>query len=75
MRRNFELFGAFICLDMTKRGINALLWPYCAVTMIDESDHICVACEGIVCGERQDMYAAQAAFLKEFAPDVPLLMS
>jgi len=68
MRRNFELFGSFICLDMMKRGINTLLWPYCAVTMIDESNHVCVACEGIVCGERQDMYAAQADFLKEFAP-------
>ena len=44
MRRNVELFGAFICLDMMKRGINTLLWPYCAVTMIDESNHVCVAC-------------------------------
>ena len=47
---------------MMKRGINTLLWQYCAVTIVDESNHVCVACEGIVCGERQDMYAAQADF-------------
>ena len=40
--------------------------------MIDESNHVCVAREGIVCGERQDMYAAQADFLKEFAPECSL---
>ncbi len=37
MRRNFELFGGYICLDMMKRGLNTLLWPYVAVTMYDEN--------------------------------------
>ncbi|KAL7524477.1 hypothetical protein ACHAWF_000965 [Thalassiosira exigua] len=36
MRRNFELFGQYISMDM-KRGINKLRWPYCVVTMNDES--------------------------------------
>ena len=67
-RPNFELLGAFICLDMMKSGVNNLLWPYSAITMLDEMNHICVACEGIVCSERQDMYAAQAILLKEYAP-------
>jgi len=40
--------------------------------MLDETNHVCVACEGIVCGERQDIYAVQTAFLKEFAPGRPL---
>ena len=33
---------------------------------------LCVGCEGIVCGERQDMYCAQARFLEEYAPGRPL---
>jgi len=47
MRRNFELFGGYICLDMMKRGLNTLLWPYCAVVMYDEHMKICIGCEGI----------------------------
>jgi len=58
---------------MMKRGINTLIWPYTAVTMLDKMNHVCVACEGIVCGERLDMYTAQASFLAEFAPGRPLL--
>ena len=57
MRRNFELYGGYICLDMMKRALNTLLWPYAAVTMFDEHHQICIACEGIVCGEKVDMYA------------------
>ena len=72
MRRNYKLFGSFICVDMMKRAINTLLWPYTAVTMLDEMKKFCVGCEGIVCGERQDMYGAQAAFLEEYAPGCPL---
>ena len=51
MRRNFELFGSSICLDMMKSGINKFLWPYIAVVMYDKANHICIACKGIVCGE------------------------
>ena len=72
MRRNFELFGSSICLDMMKRGISTLLWPYTAVVMHDDANHICVACEGIVCGERFDMYKAHASFLARYAPSLPL---
>jgi hypothetical protein len=53
---------------MMKCGINTLLWPYTAVVMHDETNHICVTCEGIVCGERLDMYTAQASFLAKYAP-------
>ena len=41
MRRNYELFGSFLCFEMMKRDINSLLWPYTAVTMLDE-DKMCV---------------------------------
>lgn len=72
MRRNFELFGSSICLDMMVRGINIFLWPYTAVSMYDKANHICVACKGIVCGERFDMYKAQALFLAKYATRRPL---
>ena len=74
MRRNYELFGSFLCFDMMKRDINTLLWPYTAVTMLDEAKQVCVVCEGIVSGERLDMYAAQSKFLSKFAPSRPLSM-
>ena len=72
MRRNYELSGSFFCVDMMKRGINTSLWPYTAITMLYEMKKVCVACEEIVCGERQDMYCAQADFLEEYAPGRPL---
>lgn len=72
MRRNFELFGGYISMDMMKRGINTLLWPYVAVTMYDENMKLCLACEGILCGERVDMYQFVADFLGESAPGRPL---
>lgn len=72
MRKNFELFGDYLCFDMMKRGLNTLLWPYCAVTMFTEMNKMCIACEGILCGERDDMYSFTANFLKEKAPGRPL---
>jgi len=72
MRKNFELFGDYLCFDMMKRGLNTLLWPYCAVTMFNEMNKMCIACEGILCGERDDMYSFTANFLKEKAPGRPL---
>ena len=72
MRRNFELFGDFIGMDMMKRGINTLLWPYFSVTMYDEMSKICIACEGILCGEREDMYQFACDFLGAASPKRPL---
>ncbi|KAL7545888.1 hypothetical protein ACHAWF_014596 [Thalassiosira exigua] len=72
MRRNFELFGGYVCMDMMKRGINKLLWPYSAVTMYDDTRKICLACEGFMCGERSDMYEFSARFLEQYAPGRPL---
>ena len=47
MRKNFELFGSFICVDAMKRDINTLIWPYMATTMYNEMNSVCVGCEGI----------------------------
>ena len=69
MRKNFELFGGYICLDMMKRGINKLLWPYTAVAMYDEERRVCLACEGFLCGERFDMYQFACQFLSDNSPN------
>ena len=68
MRRNFELFGDVIGLDMMKRGLNKLLWPYAGVAMYDENKQLCLACEGVLCGERFDMYKFIADFLRTSTP-------
>ena len=72
MRRNFELFGGYISLDMMKRGLNTLLWPYVAVSMYDEDMKLCIACEGILCKEKVDMYKLVADFTADSAPGRPL---
>ena len=68
MRSNFELFGDFIGLDMMKRGINTLLWPYFSMAMYDEMKKVCIGCEGILCGEREDMYQFACNFMAVNAP-------
>ena len=72
MRRNYELYGGYICFDMMKRGLNKLLWPYTAITMYDETGSLCLACEGFVHGERTDIYVAECRFLGKHAPSRPL---
>ena len=68
MRNNFELFGDVIGLDMMKRGLNKLLWPYAGVAMYDDMQQLCLACEGVLCGERTDMYKFIADFLATSTP-------
>ena len=58
MRNNFELFGSYISVDAMKRDINILLWPYMAVTMLNEMGNVCVGCEGIMLSEREEAYKA-----------------
>ncbi|KAL7525422.1 hypothetical protein ACHAWF_002523, partial [Thalassiosira exigua] len=72
MRRNFELFGSYLALDMMKKGMSSLLWMYLAVAMYDESKRICIGCEGMLIGEREDMYAFVASFLSKHSPGRPL---
>ena len=62
MRKNFELFGSFICVDAMKRDINTLIWPYMATTMYNEMNSVCVGCEGIVIGEREEAYNSMLDF-------------
>ena len=72
MRRNLELYDTMLFLDMMKRGINKLLWPYVAVSMLDEFMKVCISCEGIVCGERFDTYKFVVSFIVRHCPGLVL---
>ena len=70
MRRNLELFGHYLCMDMMMRGINTLLWPYTAIALMDEFGELCIGCEGVVCGETIDMYGFVCSFIRESCPNL-----
>eukprot|EP00956_Cyclotella_meneghiniana_P039965 scaffold183952_cov43-Cyclotella_meneghiniana.AAC.1 len=72
MRDNFERFGRYSALDMMKRGINTILWPYVAVSMYNELRKICMGCEGIVSGEKKQTYKFVSVFLGKYTPGRPL---
>ena len=67
MRRNYELFGDYVCFDMMKRNITTLGWPYTAIALYDENRQLCVCTEGFVSGEMIDIYIAMGTFLKKHA--------
>ena len=68
MRDNFEKFGGYVSLDTMKRAINKWLWPYMAITMYNELNQMCLGCEGIMCGEREDAYRFMCAFVLKYSP-------
>ncbi len=68
MRRNFELYGSYISLDFMKHALNSLLWPYVSIAMYNELRQICVACEGMLLGEKKPMYDYLCKFHKTNAP-------
>ena len=68
MRANFEIFGSFISLGTTKRAINKWIWLYMSARLYSEHRKMCLACEGIVCGERHDVYKFLCQFLINNSP-------
>ena len=63
MRDNFERFGGFLSMDTMKRNLTDIDWPYMAISMYNELNSVCLACEGIVCGERVEAYNAMLQFV------------
>ena len=63
MRDNFERFGGFLSMDAMLHPINEMEWPYISISMYNELNSVCVACEGIVCGERVEAYKAMIDFV------------
>ena len=63
MRDNFERFGGYLSMDAMLRPINEMEWPYMSISMYNELNSVCVACEGIVCGERLEAYKAMIDFV------------
>ena len=65
MRDNFDRFGGYVSMDAMMRPINDMKWPYVSISMFNELNPVCVACEGIVCGERVEAYNAMLTFVLE----------
>ena len=63
MRGNFERFEGYISMNAMMRPINDIKWPYISISMFNELNSACVACEGIVCGERVEAYNAMLQFV------------
>ncbi len=63
MRRNFGLFGSYICLDFMKCAINSFLWPYVSVAMYNKMRQSCVVCEGISYREKKQINEFLCDFL------------
>ena len=55
-REAFKRYGDVLFLDMMKRKLNHLHWPYFAPVVVDCDSHIMTACEAIVCAETVDSY-------------------
>lgn len=68
MRRNFELHGSYISLDLMKCALNSLLWPCISVAMYNELWQICIGCEGMLLGDKKPMYKFLCQFLKTNVP-------
>ena len=63
MRDNFERFGGYLSMDAMLMPINEMEWLYMSISMYNELNSVCVACEGIVCGERLEAYKAMIDFV------------
>ena len=63
MRDNFECFGGYISIDAMMRPINEMKWPYMSISMFKKLNSVCLACEGIVCGERVEANNAMLKFV------------
>ena len=48
--------------------VDILGWNNSSVKMYDKMMHLCLACEGIVCGKRLDMYHFTLIFLADNSP-------
>lgn len=72
MRHNFDLFENFSGIDVMKRGISTLLWPYFSPAMYDKMKKVCIKCEGVLRREQEDMYHFAYNFMKENSPGQPL---
>lgn len=71
MRRNFELYGNFISVDMMKRQQNNLEWPYFGPVVVDGNNSVRVIGEACVVGESHEAYEAVLDVLFSFTPNRP----
>ena len=68
MRSNYERFGSYISLDCMKRELNKSIWPYFAISMINDVNKVCVGCEALLIGERDEAYKFILLATEKMAP-------
>jgi hypothetical protein len=68
MRAAYEQFGGVLFLDMMKRQLNDVSWPYCGVVLLDGDKKITLACESIVYSERLESYKFIVEACLDMAP-------
>ena len=49
-------------MNAMKRKLTNLDWPYMSISMYNELNSVCIACEGMVCRERVEAYSAMVQF-------------
>ena len=63
MKEDFDSFGGFLSIDAMKCGINKLLWPYMYITLYNEINCVCVACEAIAKHVRYQLHMKNNVFI------------
>lgn len=56
MRANFELYGDTLFLDMMKRQLNSVHFPYYGISLIDSNGNLCLGGESLLITERLEAY-------------------
>ena len=55
-RANFEMFGSTLFLDMMKRQLNSVHWPYVSIVALDGDKKVVSCGEAFCCQEVLDVY-------------------
>ena len=71
-RRNFEIFGRTLCLDMMKRETNSQHWPYTTICTLNEMKKVVSCGEAFCCQEQIDAYVWALQSIASQAPGRPL---
>ncbi|MEO0628778.1 MAG: hypothetical protein AAFY91_17415, partial [Bacteroidota bacterium] len=72
MRAALEDFSQVIFLDVMKKKVNKLSWPYLGPCGIDSEKKVCVFAEAIIIQERQEAYEWVVRSMFEMAPQASI---
>ena len=73
-RGNYEQFGSTVFLDMMKRQVNSVHWPYVSIVCLDADGKMVSCAEAFCCQERIEAYCWCLRSVAIMAPLRPLRM-